>query len=239
MGNGQHASAAREASPYVELDRADWAGLAQTANDATEQPLTAEEIDRVRGLGDQLNLHEVQQVYLPLSRLLSLHETGPTHTVVIVRQLCRRSSGPVEIYLRIDAFLPEFIKVFAAEIAGTQATGLTVIAEQLPRRNRLCLVRSHIHNCDGGIIPEHAITATGNQHRNCYFTILLQQSHTRSAIVHEALLMLAQPIDRLIRRQKECLLAAQSVQIINSIRGKQLAAIRRFSQDRLSILVEK
>jgi len=62
MGNGQHAGAAREASPYLELDRADWAGLAQTANDATEQPLTAEEIDRVRGLGDQLNLHEVQQV---------------------------------------------------------------------------------------------------------------------------------------------------------------------------------
>ena len=73
MGNGQHAGAAREASPYVELDRADWAGLAQTSNDATEQPLTAEEIDRVRGLGDQLNLHEVQQVYLPLSRLLSLY----------------------------------------------------------------------------------------------------------------------------------------------------------------------
>ena len=81
MGNGQHAGAAREASPYVELDRADWAGLAQTANDATEQPLTAEEIDRVRGLGDQLNLHEVQQVYLPLSRLLSLYvgSSGSLH----------------------------------------------------------------------------------------------------------------------------------------------------------------
>src|SRR4051794_3724519 len=73
MGNGQHAGAAREASPYLELDRADWAGLAQTANDATEQPLTSEEIDRVRGLGDQLSLHEVQEVYLPLSRLLSLY----------------------------------------------------------------------------------------------------------------------------------------------------------------------
>src|ERR1043166_863321 len=174
-----------------------------------------------------------------LSPLLSLHETGPTHTVVIVRQLCRRSSGPLEIYLRIDAFLPEFIKVFAAEIAGTQAAGLTVIAEQLPRRNRLDLVRSHIHSCDCGIIPEQAITATRNQHRHSDFTILLEQYHTRSTIVHQALLMLAQPVDRLIRRQEECLLAAESVQIINSIRGKPFAAIRRFSQDRLSILVEK
>ena len=40
---------------------------------ATEQPLSAEEIDRVRGLGDELDLDEVQQVYLPLSRLLSLY----------------------------------------------------------------------------------------------------------------------------------------------------------------------
>ena len=69
----RHAGDAHERSPYVELDRADWAALAQQANDATEQPLTAEEIERLRGLGDQLDLDEVQQVYLPLSRLLSLY----------------------------------------------------------------------------------------------------------------------------------------------------------------------
>jgi type I pantothenate kinase len=63
------ADAARETSPFVELDRNAWAALAET----TEQPLTAEEIDRVRGLGDELDLDEIQQVYLPLSRLLSLY----------------------------------------------------------------------------------------------------------------------------------------------------------------------
>ncbi len=56
-------------SPYVELDRGAWAALGA----ATEQPLSAEEIDRVRGLSDRLDLTEVQQVYLPLSRLLSLY----------------------------------------------------------------------------------------------------------------------------------------------------------------------
>jgi len=59
----------RDSSPYVELDRDAWAALAT----ATEQPLTPPEIDRVRGLGDQLDLDEVQQVYLPLSRLLSMY----------------------------------------------------------------------------------------------------------------------------------------------------------------------
>ncbi len=56
-------------SPYVELDRSAWAALGA----ATEQPLSAGEIEQVRGLGDQLDLREVEQVYLPLSRLLSLY----------------------------------------------------------------------------------------------------------------------------------------------------------------------
>ena len=58
-----------ESSPYVELDRAAWAALASHV----QAPLSQDEIDAVRGLGDELDLAEVQQVYLPLSRLLSLY----------------------------------------------------------------------------------------------------------------------------------------------------------------------
>ncbi|MEI2810575.1 MAG: type I pantothenate kinase [Nocardioides sp.] len=56
-------------SPYVELTRADWAALAPPS----DAPLTPEEITRLRGLGDSLDLDEVRQIYLPLSRLLSLY----------------------------------------------------------------------------------------------------------------------------------------------------------------------
>src|ERR671920_2243818 len=49
--------------------RAAWAALANE----TESPLTADEIQALRGLGDALDLDEVQEVYLPLSRLLSLY----------------------------------------------------------------------------------------------------------------------------------------------------------------------
>jgi type I pantothenate kinase len=59
----------RDTGPYVELDRAAWAALGA----ATEQPLSSDEIARVRGLGDELDLDEVQQVYLPISRLLSMY----------------------------------------------------------------------------------------------------------------------------------------------------------------------
>ena len=60
---------ARESSPYIELDRSAWAALGQE----TANPLTAGEIRSLRGLGDSLDLDEVQEVYLPLSRLLSLY----------------------------------------------------------------------------------------------------------------------------------------------------------------------
>jgi type I pantothenate kinase len=60
---------AGEPSPYVELERDSWAALAEH----TDQPLTEEEIERVRGLGEQLDLKEVEQVYLPISQLLSLY----------------------------------------------------------------------------------------------------------------------------------------------------------------------
>ncbi len=57
------------ASPFVDFDRAAWARLGE----ATPLPLTAGELDALRSLGDAVDLDEVREVYLPLSRLLTLH----------------------------------------------------------------------------------------------------------------------------------------------------------------------
>jgi type I pantothenate kinase len=62
-------AAPREASPFVDFDRESWARLGEN----TPLPLTAEELDQVRSLGDEVDLDEVREVYLPLSRLLTLH----------------------------------------------------------------------------------------------------------------------------------------------------------------------
>jgi type I pantothenate kinase len=56
-------------SPYVELDRSAWAALAESMS----LPLSAAEVERLRGLGEELDLDEVAAVYLPISRLLSLY----------------------------------------------------------------------------------------------------------------------------------------------------------------------
>jgi type I pantothenate kinase len=69
MPNGGSHDGAHEASPYIELDRSAWAALASEVED----PLTEDELIALRGLGDQLDLHEVREVYLPISRLLSLY----------------------------------------------------------------------------------------------------------------------------------------------------------------------
>ncbi|MGA0567076.1 type I pantothenate kinase [Rathayibacter sp. KR2-224] len=59
-------------TPFVELDRSDWAELAQS----TPQPLSEFEVAQLRGLGDRLDMREVAEVYLPVSRLLSMYATG-------------------------------------------------------------------------------------------------------------------------------------------------------------------
>lgn len=58
-----------ELSPYRRFGRDEWAGL------RADTPMTLDEADlgRLRGLNDPVSLEEVVQIYLPLSRLLSLY----------------------------------------------------------------------------------------------------------------------------------------------------------------------
>nr|WP_257794369.1 type I pantothenate kinase [Arthrobacter sp. zg-Y238] len=56
-------------TPFVELDRKTWSRLSHEIR----SPLNQEDILRLRGVGDQLNLDEIREVYLPLSRLLNLY----------------------------------------------------------------------------------------------------------------------------------------------------------------------
>ena len=60
--------------PFADFDRVAWARLGENV----PLPLTADELAQLRSLGDEVDLDEVREVYLPLSRLLTLHvqETG-------------------------------------------------------------------------------------------------------------------------------------------------------------------
>ena len=59
-------------SPYRIFSRAEWAQLRAD----TPMTLTPAEVGEVRSLNDRLDMKEVEEIYLPLSRLLSLYVTG-------------------------------------------------------------------------------------------------------------------------------------------------------------------
>src|SRR6202049_3136319 len=56
-------------SPYRAFPRAEWAALRQD----TPMTLTPDEVTRLRSLHDRLDMAEIEDIYLPLSRLLSLY----------------------------------------------------------------------------------------------------------------------------------------------------------------------
>ncbi len=99
-------------SPFTEIDRRNWAELAPNM----ELPLTETELVQLRGLGDVLDLREVSEVYLPVSRLLNLYAVG-------ARNLHRSTSD----------FLGQRAQhtPFVIGVAGSVAVGKSTIARLL------------------------------------------------------------------------------------------------------------
>jgi type I pantothenate kinase len=56
-------------SPWVALPRQDWAAL----RSSTPMTISAEELAGMQGVTEQISLAEVEEIYLPLSRLLNLY----------------------------------------------------------------------------------------------------------------------------------------------------------------------
>ena len=148
---GRHASplvtSARdhEGSPYVELDRGAWAALGA----ATEQPLTAGEIERVRSLGDQLDIDEVQQVYLPLSRLLSLYVDGAAQLHRAQESFLQQPQPP----------RTPFVIGVAGSVAVGKSTTARVLQEMLahwPEHPQISLITT-----DGFLLPNAELERRG------------------------------------------------------------------------------
>ncbi len=109
MSPDDAATVSQALSLYREIDRAEWARLAA----GMAQPLSETEIVQIRGLGDRLDIAEVAQVYLPLSRLLSLYAKAT-----------KRLGAETSAFLGdADSTTP-----FVVAVAGSVAVGKSTIA---------------------------------------------------------------------------------------------------------------
>jgi type I pantothenate kinase len=142
--NGSRTGARVGSSPYVDFDRPSWAALGRN----TPLPLTAQELDEVRSLGDAVDLDEVREVYLPLSRLLTLHV---------------QEGG--RLYRAYRTFLGATVArtPFVIGVAGSVSVGKSTTARLL----RLLLARWPQHprvelvTTDGFLLPNAELTRRG------------------------------------------------------------------------------
>ncbi|MDN4597400.1 type I pantothenate kinase [Leifsonia virtsii] len=148
-------------TPFVELGRADWAELAQN----TRLPLQETEIVQLRGLGDPLDMREVEEVYLPLSRLLNLYVAG-------TKQLHRATSD----FLGERAASTPFVIGVAGSVAVGKSTIARLLRELLSRWDDT--PRVELVTTDGFLLPNAELQRRGLMERKGF-----PESYDRKALL--------------------------------------------------------
>ena len=131
-------------SPYRSFSRADWAMLREDA----PMTLTSEEVTRLHSLHDRLDMKEVEDIYLPLSRLLSLYVTA-------TQRLFRAQ----ERFLNVtDEKMPFIIGVAGSVAVGKSTTArvLQALLARWPNSPKVDLVTT-----DGFLFPNAVLEREG------------------------------------------------------------------------------
>lgn len=131
-------------SPFLEIDRRDWAALAPTM----DLPLSEVEVVQLRGLGDVLDMHEVSEVYLPLSRLLNLYAAG-------ARGLHEATTG----FLGTTSPSTPFVIGVAGSVAVGKSTIARLLRELLVRWDST--PRVELITTDGFLFPNAELERRG------------------------------------------------------------------------------
>jgi type I pantothenate kinase len=125
-----------DASPYLTFDRAAWAQL----RGETAMTLTPDDVAELSGINEALSMTEVEEVYLPLSRLLNLH-------VAAFRQLHQVSAQ----FLNTSAPKVPYVIAIGGSVSAGKSTTARVLRTLLargPDRPRVDLVTT-----DGFLFP--------------------------------------------------------------------------------------
>ncbi len=148
-------------SPYVELVRDDWARLREN------QPLTltAADVARLAGLGERIDLTEVEQIYLPLSRLLTFYVAAT-----------KRLNGVTASFLGERPEKTPFVIGVAGSVAVGKSTTARLLQEMLrrwPESPRVDLVTT-----DGFLLPNAELVRRNLLQRKGF-----PESYDRAALI--------------------------------------------------------
>ncbi|HZH03817.1 MAG TPA: type I pantothenate kinase [Myxococcaceae bacterium] len=131
-------------SRYIQFDRAAWARLRA----ATPLPLTEAELTALRGLNERVSMSEVEEVYLPLSRLLDLYATAAQNLFEVSDRFLGKSTGKV----------PYVIAVAGSVAVGKSTTAriLQALMARWPHHPKVDLITT-----DGFLLPNAVLEARG------------------------------------------------------------------------------
>ena len=135
---------AREVSPFRRFSRDEWAALRAD----TPMTLTAADLDELRSLNDRIDLHEVEMIYLSLSRLLNLYV-----------QASQRLFNASNVFLhRADRKVPYVIGVAGSVASGKSTTAriLRRLLSRAPSHPKVDLVTT-----DGFLMPNARLEREG------------------------------------------------------------------------------
>jgi type I pantothenate kinase len=135
-------------SPYRTFSRAEWAALRED----TPMTLTSEEVTRLRSLHDRLDLQEVEDIYLSLTRLLSMY-------VDATQQLFRAQE---RFLATSDVKMPFVIGVAGSVAVGKSTTArvLQALLARWPNVPKVDLVTT-----DGFLYPNSILAREGLMER--------------------------------------------------------------------------
>ena len=135
-------------SPYRIFSRAEWAALRAD----TPMTLRGDEMTRLRSLHDRLDMSEVEDIYLPLSRLLSLY-------VAAMQRLFRVQQG----FLGTEDSKMPFIIGVAGSVAVGKSTTARVLQALLARWPNVPKV--DLITTDGFLFPNAVLQREGLMER--------------------------------------------------------------------------
>lgn len=127
-------------SPYREFTAQQWGELRKD----TPLPLTAEDLEKLKGFGERISLSEVSEIYLPLSRLLNLY-VGET------QELYRVTS---DFLGHAQAKVPYIIGVAGSVAVGKSTTSriLQALLARWPNHPKVDLITT-----DGFLYPNRVL----------------------------------------------------------------------------------